>query len=877
MGWLDRAANAFRRRQLDDEIDEELRFHVESRAADLERQGRSPIEARREARRLLGNASAVRDHTRDTDVWVVLETAVQDVRYALRLLWRSPLFAIAASLTLALGIGVNTAMFGVLYGVLIRPLPYPDADRLYLLYQENPPAGRTRAAPLDYVDWQQRSRAFRMAGVVGTGFTLTGRADAELVIGQLVAGDFFGLLGVQPALGRTFAADERDRSDKQVMVLSHRLWQRRFAGDPRILGSTVMANGRPFTIVGVMPPGFSFRGDRYELWIPFPLKGANPDNLPVNRMSRYMQVVGRLESGVTPTAAAQDLNVVARAMAAEYPDTHAKAGIAMASLMEETIGDVRPVLQLLSAAVVLVLLIACGNVMSLLLARFSVRSSEVLVRAALGASRARVIRQFLTETFVLYAIGTASGVLIAYGLLSLLRIHGADVLPRSSEIGLLPPVLVFTCGLTLAAAIIFGVAPAWQTTRTASASRSLSRATTTARPHQRFRSAVVVGQIAVALCLLSGASLVARSLANLQGVDKGFDPEGRSTFMVVMPAARFSTAQAMHTFYRQLLESLNAQPGFTSVGLTTHLPLSGQDLENSFEVEGYVAPSPEQEPIAGMRGISPAYPAAMGLTVRAGRAFTEADDERAAPVVLVNEAFVRRYLSGGDPLGRRVSAGGPWRTVVGIVSDVRHREMTSEPRPEVLIPYLQLDEGFLTAWARGLNVVVRSEMSFAGAAGLIRPSVRSVDPNVPVIELRPMTTVVSQALAEPRFRTYLLALFAGVAVLLAAIGIFGVLSYLVSERTREIGIRMALGAQPGAIFSDVLVQGMKLTVLGTVLGLAAGALLTRWISVLLYRVSPADPFVIGSAALVLAGIALAAASIPARRATRVDPIVSLRS
>jgi putative ABC transport system permease protein len=344
-----------------------------------------------------------------------------------------------------------------------------------------------------------------------------------------------------------------------------------------------------------------------------------------------------------------------------------------------------------------------------------------------------------------------------------------------------------------------------------------------------------------------------------------------------MPAARFSTAQAMHTFYRQLLESLNAQPGFTSVGLTTHLPLSGQDLENSFEVEGYVPSSPDQQPIAGMRGISPAYPAAMGVTVRAGRAFTEADDERGAPVVLVNEAFVRRYLSGGDPLGRRVSAGGPWRTVVGVVSDVRHRGLASEPRPEVLIPYLQLDEGFLTAWARGLNVVIRSEMSFAGAAGLIRPSVRSVDPNMPVIELRPMTAVVSQAVAEPRFRTYLLALFASVAVLLAAIGIFGVLSYLVSERTREIGIRMALGAQRGAIFSDVLVQGIKLTVVGTVLGLAAGALLTRWISVLLYRVSPADPVVIGSAALVLAAIALAAAFIPARRATRVDPIVSLRS
>jgi predicted permease len=878
MGWR-RIVNSLRRRRLDEDIDRELEFHLDMRAAAFEREGLSPDAARRKAQRLLGNPASLRDRTREVDVSVSLETALQDVRYALRTLWRAPLFTLAAALTLALGIGVNTAMFGVLYGVLIRPLPYADPDRLYVLHQGGP-HGRTRAAPLDFADWQQRSRAFEMAAVIGTGFTLTGDGEPELVVGELVAGDLFGLLSVQPLAGRTFAPDERDRGDAQVVVLSHALWQRRFGGDPGVVGRRMTANGRPYTVIGVMPPRFGVRGDRYELWTPFPFRGTNPDNLPVTRTSRYMHVVARLKDGVTPAAASQDLGAIAGALADEYPESHRDSRILMSSLANETVGDVRLALQLLFAAVMLVLLIACGNVMSLLLARFSVRGTEIQVRAALGASRGRLIRQFFTETLVLYGLGTSAGLLLAFWLLRLLPAFAAGAVPRIGEIALVPPVILFTCGVSLAAAFLFGLAPAWRATRAAGAARATVRTFTTGRTQQRFRSGVVVGQVAVALCLMTSASLIGRSLMTLQAVEKGFDTDGRITFNLVMPAARFPTPAAMHAFYRRVLESLAAQAALESVGATTHLPLSGQDLENAFTVEGYAPSSADPQPVAALRGVSAGYTAVMGIPLRAGRGLTAGDDERGARVAVVNDAFARRYWPGLDPVGRRVAvgiAGGDWHTVVGVIGDVKHRGPAGEARPEVLVPYLQLDPGFLTAWARGFSVVARSDMASSAVIRSIRQAVGEVDPLVPVITPQPMDALVAEAVAAPRFRAYLLATFAVVAAALAAIGVFGVLSYLVSDRTREIGIRLALGAQHAAIFRDVLGQGAKLVALGTVLGLAGGALLARWIAALLFGVSPADPLALGAAVGALALVALTAAFIPACSATRVDPLVALRA
>ncbi len=880
MSWMRRLSNTLRRRALDRKIDEELQFHVDMRAADLERDGMPSEEARRTARRLLGNDAGLRDRTREADVWVRLETALQDARYAVRMLWRAPWFTAAAVLTLAIGIGVNTAMFAVVYGVLIRPLPYADAERLHFLFQTSPRVGRTRVTPLDFVDLHAALRSMRTAAVVGNGFTFTGHGDPELAIGHLVSGEFFDLLGVKPALGRTFSSAGDADSTNDVIVLSHGFWRRRFAGDPNIVGRAITANNRSFTVLGVMKPDFSFQGPRYQFWVPLPLAGPNPDKLPISRNSRYVQVLAKLNPGVSIDAAVAELHSVAATLAHAYPAEHTNTSFVLSSLTDETVGNVRGALRLLFAAVLLVLLIACGNVTSLLLARFTVRGPEVLVRAALGASRGRLVRQFAIETLVLYTVGTVAGLVVASWLLNLLRTLAPAGIPRVTDVELVMPVLAFSCLTSLVAALVFGIVPALQATRGTPASGLRERTATAGRSHQRIRSTIVVAQIAVALWLLACASLVARSLLNLERMDKGFDSEGRLTFNVGMPATRFPDAPAMHAFYRRLVEAIAARPEFTDVGTTTAFPLTGQDLENSFVVDGYVASSPEQEPVAALRGVSPGYTTAMGIPLRSGRTFTPVDDERGAPVALVNEAFARRYFAGRNPIGGRISVGGPeghWRTVVGVVADVRHRALAVEARPEVLLPWLQLDSGFLTAWARGISFVVRSDMELAAAASLIRSQLRQVDANTPVVELQPVSALVEQSVAEPRFRTLLLSSFALTSVCLAAVGIFGVLSYLVSERTREIGIRMALGARPHIIFRDVLVQGGWLVATGSILGLAGGAALSRWIRGLLFQVSPADPLTLAAATLGLAVVALLATLIPARRATRVNPVIALRT
>ena len=879
MTWRRRLINTIRRRTLDRAIDEELQVHLELRAADLQRAGMPADDARREARRLLGNDVSLRDRTREADVWVALETALQDMRYAVRTLWNAPLFTLAATLTLAIGVGVNTAMFAVVFGVLIRPLPYTDADRLYMLFQTSARAGRTRVTPLDFVDLQSQVRSIRVAAVVGNGFTFTGHGDAELAIGHLVTGEFFNLLGSKPALGRTFGTADEAAGTHDVIVLSHGFWQRRFSGDPDIIGRTVTANDRPFLVIGVMKPDFSFQGARYQFWMPLRLRGANPEKLPINRNARYLQVVAKLNPDVSRDAAAVELGSVAASFAQTSPDTNRNTSFVLSSLTEETVGSVRDVLNLLFVAVLLVLLLACTNVTSLSLARFTVRRPEVLVRAALGASRGRLVRQFVIETLVLYSVGTVAGVLLAASLLNLLRTLGPGVLPRITDVGLFMPVLTFTCATSLLAAIVFGILPALQATRGTSASGIGARTATTDRSHQRLRSAIVIAQIAVALCLLAGAILVGRSLLNLERVDKGFDPEGRLTFNIGMPPARFPDAPAMHAFYARLVDTIAARPEFTSVGATTAFPLSGQDLENSFAVDGYAAASPDREPVAALHGVSPGYTSAMGIPIRAGRALTPADDQRGAPVALVNETFVRQFFGGRDPIGGRISVGGPegpWRTVVGVIADVRHRALATEPRPEVLLPWVQLDADFLTVWARGISFVVRTDLELTAAASLIRSQVRQLGANTPVIELQPVSTLVEQSAAEPRFRTFLLSSFALTSVCLAAVGIFGVLSYVVSERTREIGIRMALGARQGTIFRDVLSVGGSLIAIGSVLGLAGGIVLAAWIRGLLFQVNPLDPLTFAAATLGLIVVAVLATLIPARRATRINPVIALR-
>jgi predicted permease len=876
MGWIRRAVNVFGRRDVDRNIDSELDFHVQMRAADLERGGADPASARRTARRLLGNPASLRDRTRQSDVVPGLEAFVTDARYAVRLLRKTPTFTAAAVLTLALGIGANTAMFAVLYSVVIRPLPYANADELFLLGEKTASGGRTRMAPLTFIDVRDRSTTLSMAAHGGTGFTLTGNQDAELVIGQFVLGDLFDVLGVRPAIGRTF---RQGAEDEHTVVLSHALWQRRFGLNPAVLGQTMIANGRPYTIVGVMPEGFAYPSARYQLWVPFIARTPNPTDLPVTRSSRYFQVVARPRSGSSAAASAAELSTISANLAREFPEAFGNRTIEMSSLMDETVGEVRPALRLLVVAMSLVLLMACGNVTSLQLARFTARIPEISVRHALGATSRRLLRQFLVETLILYAVATAAGLALAGWLTQAIRQLAPADLPRANDVTLDMPLLVAAGVVSLAAGLLFGLLPAWHTSRFGRHATVLRSRPDTGYTTQRFRSAIVVVQVATALGLLTGSALVVQSLSRLNSVDKGFDTAGRLAFSIVMPAARFQTAGALNAFHRAVLESLGAQPGTRSVGATTHLPLGGQDLENSVAVQGYQPPDSSTETVAAFRGVTPAYVTAMGIPLRAGRHFTPADDEKAQKVALVNEAFVRRYMSHGDPLGRIVYADGPEGTpyvVVGVVADVRHRRLDTAARPELLIPYVQLNPTFVTAFGRGLSVVVQTELPVASAISSVRAVLRKIDPNVPVINPQPMAQLVSDSMSALRFRTLLLTLFALIALVLSAVGIFGVLAYTVSQRSQEIGLRLALGARPSALFARVLVQGGRLVAAGTVLGLALSAALARSLQGLLFEVSPSDAVAYLGAALVLGSVALIAAAGPAWRATRVDPVTVLK-
>ncbi|HEY7216285.1 MAG TPA: ABC transporter permease [Thermoanaerobaculia bacterium] len=879
MSLFARFRNVFRPGPLAQDIDEEMRFHVEMRAREYAAQGLPPEEAEARARRAFGNPLLLRERTRDADVWVGLDTLLQDVRHSFRLLRRNPGLTAATAVTLALGIGANTAVFSVVNAVLLRPLPYPGPNRLFVLYQqhEQENVGRTRAAPLDFLDWQRRSRSFQaMAAHAGTGFTLTGRGEPELVIGQITSAELFDVLGVRPMLGRSFRHEENEAGHNQVMLLSHGLWQRRFGGDPAVVGRTIQANGKPFTVVGVMPPGFDYPGRRYQLWVPLPFRGANSDNLPINRDSRYLQVIGRLKPGVTPRQAAAELAAIGGQLREEYPDSDAGTTIGMTSLTEETVGAVRPALLLLFGAAGFVLLIACANVTSLLLARASARRREMAVRSALGAGLPRLIRQLLTETLVLFAVGLVAGLFVAHGTLRAVRIAGPQDIPRLAEASLDSRALLFTGAVAGIAALVFGLAPALQAARSGAggAGEVGGRVVNPGPRHQRLRNVVIVAEVAVSLVLLTGAGLAARSFLRLQAVDKGFDPDRAVTFDLSMPPANYPDAAAMRAFYSLLLDRLDAQPFFEAVGATTALPLSGQDVENAVALEGAV---PGAEPaVAGLRGVSPGYVRAMSIPMQRGRNFTPQDREGSVEVAIVNETFARRFWPHQDPLGKRLRTDGPWRTVVGVVSDVRHRSLEAEPHPEVLIPYPQLDPSFLTSWARGLSVVVRSSADLSVVAGLARRGVHAADPGMPLIEIRPMRQLVAESTAQPRFRTLLMGGFALIAAVLALVGVFGVMSYFVAQRTQELGVRMALGARRSDVLALVLGRGAGLALLGVALGLAGARGLTRWMTGLLFEVSPTDPATFVLAAAALAAAALAASYLPARRAAQVDPAVVLR-
>jgi putative ABC transport system permease protein len=807
---------------------------------------------------------------------------IQDLRFALRTLFRSPGFTLTSALTLALGIGVTTLMFGVVNAVLIRPLPYPDQDRLMLVFNANtnaPEANTIRATALDFEDYRTRARTFEaMAGHIGTGFTFTGGGDPELVIGQMVTPDFFRVLGVAPALGRPFAADEFTPGRENVVILSHALWRRRFGGQMSAIGSTVTINGKPWTIAGVMPPAFEYPAPRYALWVPLP-SPRTAELPPLNRSAHYVQIIGRLKPGVTQRQANAEIASIASALAAQYPDTNGNLTARAVSLDEFNVRDVKMPLYMLLGAVGLVVLIACANVTNLLLARATSRHREVAIRQALGAARWRLVRQFLAETAVLYALGAGGALAFAsWGLSALIALGPADI-PRISEAALDGRVLAATLALSLVTAMVFGLVPALQGAAAdpAESLRSGGRGASTGRARQRFRVSLVVSEVALSVVLLIGAGLALHSLVRLTSVDPGFDADGQLTFSVVISPRKYPDAPSTVAAVNRFVERLSTAPGVTSVGTTTHLPLSGQNMENGFTVEGYTPAKPDDVPVAGMRGITGGYFAALGARLKSGRVFTSADRANSQPVAVINEAFARTYWPGQDPLGKRLREGGnpDWRTVVGVIADVKHTGPADAARPEVSMPYSQIDAGVITTWFRGQYFVVKSSMPMQGLVTMARTEAAAIDPDMSLNELQSMADLASDAVSAPRFRTLLLGTFAALALTLASIGVFGVLSYFVAQRTREIGIRVALGATSADILRMVVGRGLALAGVGLAIGLIAAIPLTRWMETLLFEVKPLDVPTIASVITGLVVIAGLASYLPARRALRIEPMTAL--
>jgi putative ABC transport system permease protein len=881
----------------ENEIVEELSQHLEDRWRELLAGGASDEEATRlalaefrEGNLLAQYMAPLRQShtpppiTPGGSAGHVLRNVFQDLRYALRLLRKQPAFTVAAILTLALGIGVNTAIFSVVNAVLLKPLPYPDPSRLFVVHRSRSGGSdRSRLSAENFLDLQRDARSFEALGAfAGNGFTLVDRREPEFVMGQMISAELLEVLDVQPLIGRALRPEENEGGRDQVMLLSHGLWQRRYGSDPGIVGQTITANGKPYTVVGIMPAGFEFPEKRYELWVPFAFRN-NAQGL-VNRGTHFLQAAGRLRGGASLEQAQAEVTTIARRLEQAYPDSNTGATMSLVSLVDDTVGNVRTALLLVLSAVGFVLLIACANVTNLLLARASTRQREIAVRTTLGASRGRLVMQMLTETLVLYAAGAGAGLaLAAWGLDGLIALSPADI-PRLDRTELDLTTLIFTIGLTLVSGIVFGLVPVRYSTYRVPAEqlKAAARSSTASRATRRARAALVVAEVALSLMLMVGAALAARSLLQLQRVDTGLHADGVLTFNVVPPETAYPNGDSVRRFHRDVIERLSAQPGAIAVGATSHLPLSGQNVESSITPEGWQPPAPGQGAGAGLRGVSGRFFEAIGARVVAGRAFTDADSATSQQVAMVNEEFVRRYWPGQNAVGKRVKQGrleseDPWKTVVGVYADLKHLGPQAETRPEVMFSYEQTHEYWVTRFMRGLSVVVRTTSDPMSLLPAARRVVRSVDPSVPLVEPQPMTTLVLGSVAQPRFRSTLLVSFAVLAVLLSIVGIYGVVGFNVAQRTHEISVRMALGAPRGSVVGLLMRQETMPVAIGVVVGLLGAIAMGQAMQGLLFNVDPVDPATFIAMPALLAAIALVACIVPARRALEVEPANALRA
>jgi putative ABC transport system permease protein len=804
-----------------------------------------------------------------------MEALIQDVRYALRLLLKRPGFTLVAALALALGIGANTAIFSVVNAVLLRPLPYPESNRLVWFWEVQPQLEQAPFSPADFVDYQSQNNSFeQVAASRPMSFNLTGGDQPERINVNIVTANFFDALRTLPAQGRAFAADEGKAGAHRVAVVSYAFWQSHAAGDADFIGRTLVLNNEPVTVIGIMPADFKFGRDT-DIWVnprqvvPEPFSSFSDDVLAIRGM-HYLRVVGRLKPGVTLAQAQSDIDGVVANLQQQYNSNHS---VHLVTLHEQSIGNLRSVLVVLMVAVGLVLLIACANVANLMLARATARYREMAIRTALGAGRARIIRQLLTESLLLAMIGGALGLVLGWWGVDLLVAVSPPDTPRLAEIGIDRNVFFFTFLVSMATGLIFGLVPALQATKLNlnEALKEGGRAAGDTSRRNRVRSLLVVAEVALSLVVLVGAGLLVKSFTRLLDVKPGFNPANLLTANLWLPGKKYERQSQINGFCKQVIERLGALPGVEGVAIANDIPIEGDDTSTYPTIEGQEATRDEDRFLLGQHAVSTGYFKTLGIRLVRGREFTAGDSADAPQVVIINETAARKMWPDEDALGKRLRLGGeksPWLEVVGVVEDVKHNGLDAEPSLEAYAPFAQMAYPYFSILLRGPNAA-----SFAAA---IRQEVQAVDKDQPVHDVITMAQILNQSVAPRRLSMALFALFGGVAMLLAAVGIYGVMSYAVTQRTHEIGVRMALGAARRDVLRLVVGQGMLLALIGVATGLGTALAVTRLMKTLLFAVSATDVVTFVVVSVALTAVALAACFVPALRATRVDPMVALR-
>jgi predicted permease len=879
----------FRRGNWEREMQDELRFHIERQTAANIAAGMPREEARRQALLQFGGAEAVKEDCRKQRRGFWLETLWNDVRYGVRMMARSPGFTVVAILTLALGIGANTAIFSVVNGVLLNPLPFPQPEQLVSLSESKPNFATGSISYLNFRDWQRNNHTFSsMAISRPLSFSLTGAGDAEQLKAELLSSDYFSLLGVKPVIGRMFAPGEDEVGAAPIALISAGLWKRKFGSSPEVLGRSITLDGRGFTIVGVIPADFdlstrSFRNS--EVYVPI---GQWRNNFLLNRGAGLgIHGIGRLKPGVTIEQARADMDEVTRNLIAAYPDSDKGIGATVFPLKQDMLGEVRPFLLLLLGAVCFVLLIACVNVANLLLARSTSRAREFAIRSALGAGKSRLIRQLLTESILLGIAGGGLGLLLAVWATRIALQHLPVTLPRAAGVGLDARVLIFTIAISVGVGIIFGLAPALKSLKPVLQVTLNESGRGGSGKRHRAQSVFVVVEMALALVLLAGAGLMVRTLARLWSQDPGFNPHNVLTFNLSPPPSLMnSNAETVRSFSRELDRRIAATPGVQAASMTwAALPMSGDD-EDLFWLDGHPKPAGQNDMNWAVKYVvEPDYLKVMQIRLRRGRFFTPQDNERTPSVAAIDDTLARKYFGNNDPLGKRIrlieneGIGDGTTEIVGVVDHVNQWGLASDAQnlqAQIYLPAMQIPDSSTVLVSYGTTAVVRYEGTAPGIIESIRDTSHKMNSEQVVYGEQTMEDVISDSISDRKFSMVLLGTFAALALLLSGIGIYGVISYLVGVRTHEIGIRMALGAQRNNVLSLVLGEGMKLVLLGAAIGMAAGFGLTRLMADLLYGVSATDPLTFAAVPIVLLAVAMLACYIPARRAMRVDPMTALR-